>query len=237
MSTSPTPAPSEEVRIEYNEFYNDPDADITLQSSDGVRFKVHSLILRLSSDVFGGMIAMPQGPASDPTEDIVQLSEDGFIVLCLLDSIYPRRPRPKLALRPLSFVSCFAAVADKYDILDVTTRIRELIQKYVLASRHGWSSEARFISQFVRPPDTEDSQQRAVLESMDTASLLNLISLHRRRHNMINQALWIHFGKNAGEHRLRWEFIAKEHAEDCRSQLHDKSAWAKFERLVRTEIN
>ncbi|KAH8111718.1 hypothetical protein DFH11DRAFT_1611462 [Phellopilus nigrolimitatus] len=220
MSTSPAPASPEEVRVDYNKFYNDPDADITLQSSDGVRFKVHSLILRLSSDAL----------ASNPADEIVQLSEGGDIIISLLNSIYPRRPRPKLSSLPFSFVSRLVAAADKYDLLD-----------YALASRHGWDSDARSISQFIPPPNTSNPPQRTVLESMGTASLLKLFDLHRRRRDIIIRALSISYDKNAvadiREHHLRWEVISREHAEDCRSQTHDKLAWANLKLFILTEMD
>ncbi|THG95434.1 hypothetical protein EW145_g7959, partial [Phellinidium pouzarii] len=111
--------------LDLHHSYCDSDADITLESSDGVRFRVHSLILRLSSEVFAGMIAIPRVPSHESTKgDIVHLTEKSDITLALLDSIYPRRSPPQL--EPFSFVLRLATAADKYDIFDVTSRIRGL---------------------------------------------------------------------------------------------------------------
>ncbi|KAI5118817.1 hypothetical protein M0805_000204 [Coniferiporia weirii] len=198
------------------------------------------------------MVSIPRTQESvAPQDDILHLTESSAVILAILNTIYPRRPRPEL--KTFSFVLQLARAADKYDILDLTTRIRDLIsldfkafpgtvlEKYILASFHRWDEDARYISQFIPPINTEDLQQRSVLETMDTAWLLKLISLHRRRQDALNRALSIGYNKNASEdvreQRLRWEVIAMDHAEDCRSQAHDKTIWAAFKLHVLTEIN
>ncbi|WWC72601.1 uncharacterized protein I206_106563 [Kwoniella pini CBS 10737] len=61
------------VDIEYDEGYNDPEADITLITSDGVYFKVHSFVLKASSIVFRNMLAVGN---EDNTE--VNLTDPDF---------------------------------------------------------------------------------------------------------------------------------------------------------------
>ncbi|THH00912.1 hypothetical protein EW145_g7014 [Phellinidium pouzarii] len=219
--------------------YSYPDADITIQSSDGISFKVHSLIIRLASTVFEKVVM-------DPVKSL--LEEDRVIVRALLDSIYPRRHLPKLS--PFSFVSHLAAAAVKYDIVDVTTRIRELLshepvshsgtalQHYALASQYGWESEARYVSQFVPPPNSENHEQRPILESLDVKSLLKLTNLHRRRQDMLLKAFAVSdANQKAAEEHLRWKEISKQHVENCRSRAHDNTAWAAFKLLTLTEID
>lgn len=53
-------------------------SDLTLVSSDGVHFRVHSVMLSEASEVFDAMLAIPQPQASivDSEPPLVTLSED-----------------------------------------------------------------------------------------------------------------------------------------------------------------
>lgn len=45
----PQPVPQQARKVKWSERYNEDDADVTIVSSDGVRFKVHSFMLKSSS--------------------------------------------------------------------------------------------------------------------------------------------------------------------------------------------
>ena len=67
------------------------DADIVIQSCDSVNFRVHKLVLSLSSAFFGDMFSLPQ-PFNQEVVDglpVVRLSEDADVLKCLIPMLYP----------------------------------------------------------------------------------------------------------------------------------------------------
>lgn len=68
--------------------FDDDDADLILQSSDGLYFRVYKVLLAKASPVFKDMLLMPQDPSHDAVQ-VVQLAEDGKILEKLLRLIYP----------------------------------------------------------------------------------------------------------------------------------------------------
>lgn len=68
--------------------FDDSDADLIIRSSDGMRFAVHTLLLRKASPVFAGMLTLPRAGADDQTP-VVDLCEDSKTVLAMLQLCYP----------------------------------------------------------------------------------------------------------------------------------------------------
>ncbi|CAE6404549.1 unnamed protein product [Rhizoctonia solani] len=100
-------------------FFKPPSGgDLTLRSSDGVEFVVHSTILKLTSSVFNDMIA------TSTVKDTIQLTENASDVSYLLRFIYPNRLPVSISLDELS--SCLL-VAQKYDVGGALEIIDELI--------------------------------------------------------------------------------------------------------------
>ncbi|KAG8685307.1 hypothetical protein FRC11_010797 [Ceratobasidium sp. 423] len=92
--------------------------DLTLRSSDGVDFLVHSTILKFASSVFSDMIT------TGTTKDTVELTENARDVSYLLRFIYPNRFPVAISLNELS--NC-VLVAQKYDVEGALEIIDELI--------------------------------------------------------------------------------------------------------------
>ncbi|KAJ1308409.1 hypothetical protein OPQ81_004114 [Rhizoctonia solani] len=92
--------------------------DLTLRSSDGVDFLVHSTYLKLGSSVFANMIA------TGTTKDTIELTESAVDVSYLLRFIYPNRLPVTISLDELP--SCLL-VAQKYDVEGALDIIDELI--------------------------------------------------------------------------------------------------------------
>ncbi|KAL5637136.1 hypothetical protein ACGC1H_000950 [Rhizoctonia solani] len=92
--------------------------DITLRSSDGVDFLVHSTYLKLASSVFADMIS------TGTKKDTVLLTEDAVGVSYLLKFIYPNRL--PLTIGPDALSICLAIV-QKYDVGGALEIIDELI--------------------------------------------------------------------------------------------------------------
>ncbi|KAL5637138.1 hypothetical protein ACGC1H_000952 [Rhizoctonia solani] len=92
--------------------------DLTLKSSDGVDFLVHSTMLKFASTVFDDMMA------TGTTKDTVELTENANEVSYLLRFVYPNRLPIVISLDDLP--SC-VLVIQKYDVEGALDVIDELI--------------------------------------------------------------------------------------------------------------
>jgi hypothetical protein len=128
-------------------------ADLIIQSSDFVKFRVHKSILASSSQFFTDMFSLPQ-PRSENAKGLpmLQLSEDAELIRALLTVLYPIPSEI-----PVSFdaVLSLLVASYKYDMPAVQFSIRSEIafrkptaesgeqafSAYAIASRHGLPSE------------------------------------------------------------------------------------------------
>ena len=97
--------------------FNDPRADVILQSSDGVHFRVFKIMLSFASPVFSDMFSIPQ-PSSkkvdlDDEIQTVLLSENSDALDLCLRHVYPLQT-PESA--PLRDASILAEFAHKYQV-------------------------------------------------------------------------------------------------------------------------
>ena len=74
----------------FHENYSYPDGDLVLKSTDGTLFRVHSLIIKLSSDYFQGLLEKPQ-PRNAVWTGPIPVDDDDKTLLSLLDIIYPNK--------------------------------------------------------------------------------------------------------------------------------------------------
>jgi hypothetical protein len=114
-----------------------PNADVILQSSDLVHFRVHKSALAISSPFFGDMFSLPQ-PQNDAAPDelpVVQLSEDSEVLNSLISMLYPVPPDiPHYSDNILALL----AAATKYDMDAVQSFIRaEVGRRGLLSSTRG----------------------------------------------------------------------------------------------------
>jgi hypothetical protein len=114
-----------------------PNADVILQSSDLVGFRVHKSVLATSSPFFGDMFSLPQPPNdSEPDElPVVHLSEDSEVLNSLISTLYPVPPDiPQYSDNILALL----AAATKYDMDAVQSFIRaEVGRRGLLSSTRG----------------------------------------------------------------------------------------------------
>ena len=70
-----------------------PDANLVIQSSDSVNFKVHKSVLAAASPFFEDLLSLPQPPDSYFVDGlpVVQLSEDSELLSTLVSMLYPLR--------------------------------------------------------------------------------------------------------------------------------------------------
>ena len=129
-------------------------ADIIIQSCDSINFRVHKVVLSLSSPFFGDMFSLPQPSDQDAVDGlpVVRLSEDAEVLNCLLTMLYPI---PSMVPNSYCKTLMVLAASQKYDMDAVQSRIRDSIQgktlpmptgvatfrAYALASIRGLSTE------------------------------------------------------------------------------------------------
>lgn len=94
-----------------------PGGDVTLRSSDGVEFLVHSVILGVASSVFAGLLVV------GTNKDVVDLSEAADTVSLMLRLIYPNKKTPTMTSFDMLF-QCLCA-ARKYDLEGMLENIDE----------------------------------------------------------------------------------------------------------------
>lgn len=87
------------------------DADVTFESSDHVRFRIHSSNLRCASEGF----SPPDGTSSSASDEIVHLTETAEVLELLFQFIYPQR-QPNLKLIEFAVLSDLAEAAEKYQV-------------------------------------------------------------------------------------------------------------------------
>jgi hypothetical protein len=100
-----------------------PNADIILQSSDLVNFRVHRLVLVTSSPFFRDMFSLPQ-PSDDVAPDglpVLHLSETAEVLNSLISMLYPVLPEMP---RSMDNTLALLAATEKYDMGAIQSFIR-----------------------------------------------------------------------------------------------------------------
>lgn len=116
-----------------------PDADLILQSSDLVNFRVRRSILATSSPFFGDLFSLPQPSDSEVVDGlpVVRLSEDAEILNSLITMLYPVPPElPDSDDKILTLL----AACQKYDMTAVQSSIRVEVSRRGLLSPTGAES-------------------------------------------------------------------------------------------------
>ena len=94
--------------------FDDARADLVLQSSDKIHFRVFKLIISLASPIFADMFRMPSPPSQNSHEvQVVSLSEDSTALDVALRHIYPM---PPLEGDTLLYASILTEFARKYQV-------------------------------------------------------------------------------------------------------------------------
>lgn len=111
-------------------------ADVILQSSDLVNFRVHKSVLATSSPFFSDMFTLPQPPNGTAPDElpVVHVSEDSMILNSLISILYPVPPEMPDSSDDLL---ALLAAAAKYDMGTIRYSIRAEI------SRNKWFSSTR----------------------------------------------------------------------------------------------
>lgn len=211
-----THGPSASTSRQYHEDYRAKDANLTIATSDGQFFHVHSFILSLASGFFRTMLTL--GDISG--DELIEVPEDGDIWSDLLDIIYPDKvPRFTSGLDFADFKElCFAA--EKYEIPSVlyhlqfylhSERFYPPVSTYVLACRFSWKREAKLASTRSLNLDLQTPAVKNQLKEATAEDALRLMDLHAsRRNDMIKATQRSGTGENMGP---IWQSVVKYHTD------------------------
>ncbi|KAI9434595.1 hypothetical protein H4582DRAFT_2080604 [Lactarius indigo] len=115
------------------------DADVVLQSSDLVNFRVQRSILATSSPFFGDLLSLPQPPGPQLVDGlpVVHLPEDAEVLNSLITMLYPVPPElPDSGDKILTLL----AACQKYEMTAVQSSIRAEVRRRGLLSPTGAES-------------------------------------------------------------------------------------------------
>jgi len=185
----PPPCPS-------HSFFKAPNADIILQSSDGVLFHNFRWILAEASPVFRDMLGLPATlPVSSPlvfTEPLerIVLSEPASTLQPLLCLIYPVAPQPEFTC--LLTLKVVLAAALKYEVALASNTLRqalvaptylenETLRVYAIACQFGLDDEAKIISRATLAIALLDEPLCDELKNISAYDYCRLLNLHRSR--------------------------------------------------------
>lgn len=176
--------------------YSSLDADLLLSSKDGVKFRVHSVVLKLASGVFRDMLSIPRA-ASEGAGDPIQLEESGEVLSAVLDLIYPSSALPDMPT--FDFVRDLSVACEKYEMAGATQTIKKhvfgprfvypALKMFSLSRQLEWDSESKIASSETLSIDLSQSQALDVLRTIDTDGVLKLQALHRLRKSRLVEAL------------------------------------------------
>ena len=199
--------------------FADDDADIILCSSDGVHFRVHSIILKLSSGWFRALFTLPQGHASElsssssssitasdgkgkpvpaPQQDPIVVNENAELLEMLLRMACGKE-LPVHRLQSLEFIQDLLQVAEKYDMpgpasiarlaVSLTLVKKHPIRVYGIACRWGWTDIAKTASSYTLHLDLLGAPCVEELRHVGSADLTRLMMLHRKRRDQLRRSL------------------------------------------------
>ena len=167
------------------------DADIILRATHGTDsrdFRVHKLLLSLTSPVFHEMFRLPQPPSETSAIQTVDMHESPRALEVVLRFIYPSENTP--VVNDLTLLSEALVAADKYDIAVARTRLRrsfeelartEPLKVYAIARRIGYENEMKIAlshSTSIHLPSLTELPKE--FESMSAAEYHSLIRFHDR---------------------------------------------------------
>jgi hypothetical protein len=176
--------------------FDDPKADITLRSCDGVHFRTYKLLLSLASPIFGGMFSIPQPAPLDGDQSelpIVNLTETSTTIRNLLSFCYP----PSVDFRHAKETENLSEIADlieaamKYEMSGAqTAALQRLVQPryldaeplrvFVIACRFKAEKEARLAAKYLLRRPWLRCDYFAELELVNAATLFRVELYHRQ---------------------------------------------------------
>lgn len=168
------------------------DADLIIRSSDGVDFRVHRIILSLSSYFFADMLALPQpsGTASIPIVDVTEDSHSCHTFDMFLRFSYPIIDPEVKSLLELRKVLTAAVKYDAAIVVHAMKKImvsppslnKEPLRVYAIACIFGLEEEAQIAADYAVTTHTSGSwvEEYEELDEISAGAYYRLLKLRRR---------------------------------------------------------
>jgi len=172
--------------------YLDPDADAVLGTNEGIKFRVHSVILKKGARVLHDQWELARRQASWGNDGFYRFEETADILATLLNIISPEIYVP-LQLLSADYAFELYQAAVKYDMKKAQAVIRKQamedrnigekpLEVYVLACRLRWEDEMKLASTRSLDVNLNTPDSLGVLRKLDRVEdLINLHSLHHTR--------------------------------------------------------
>lgn len=178
-----------------NHPFDDDDADVIVQSSDNVCFKMYRVILGKASPVFKDMFGLPQSPPAecDPEDfweglPLVKITEDSHTLELLFAFCYPMEDP---TLQDIDDTRAVLEAAHKYQMDAIATRARaswsavagvDALKAFAIACGMGWEEEARIAARLTldRPIWPLEPPLPKEFRCVSSENLLRLTSYHRK---------------------------------------------------------
>jgi hypothetical protein len=179
----PPPYPS-------HSFFKAPNADIILQSSDGVLFHGFRWILAEASPVLRDMLGPPPTNAVPESLERIVLPELASTLELLLRLIYPMAPQPEFTC--LLTLKAVLAAALKYEVTLASNTLRkalvspnflenETLRVYAIACQFGLDDEAKIISRATLAIALLEEPLCNELKNISAYDYCRLLNLHSTR--------------------------------------------------------
>jgi hypothetical protein len=227
------------TRRTYDVAFTEKDANIVLQSSDGIFYRMSSFTLRTTSGFFRGMMTLP--PSGDISsaahrDDEITLDEKSVVVGRLLRMISGFET-PKW--KSFDEVEDLLAAAYKYEMPGPLAAARttfmwpfsaeQPLRLYAVAARYGWEEEAKLASKHSLTLSIHDKEHDSVLERVPSAWLLRLFRLHRERREA--------FGRKIIKNDKAFNIICGDFIDVDEFAKKDMEPWLNLARLMLWEID
>ncbi|KAG9122226.1 hypothetical protein FRC07_001495, partial [Ceratobasidium sp. 392] len=170
-----------------------PGGDVSLKSSDGALFVVHSVLLSVASKVFSDMFT------TTTTADAVELAEDAEAVSLMLAFVYPvMRP----SIDSIALLEKGMLMAHKYEIdvlaktMQQVTNQRDLIRQdplrvYRAAGKYGFQEietlSAKLITRDHYDMTTVDGLVKFAKENPGASRMIGIVGVHGTRARVLGE--------------------------------------------------
>src|SRR5579863_564061 len=198
------------------EYLYTTEADIIIQSSDLVDFRVHKAILASSSQFFRTMFSLSQPPTelvNDSDVPVLHVSEDAEIIRALITVLYPI---PSEIPATYDRVLALLAASQKYDMPAVQFSIRtevdyrnieaqtghETFRAYAIASRNSLSPETNAIALLALDYPLTFESIGSELREFQGGALRDLVNFRKLRRDCIISCYKTFFDIHTGPSRI-----------------------------------
>ncbi|KAJ6552827.1 hypothetical protein B0H19DRAFT_1155030 [Mycena capillaripes] len=181
--------------VTYHPCFSDKSGDVVLQSTEGTLYRVHSIILRMTSVFFRTMLSLPQ-PTDIKAPCEIHVGERDLVMERVLRMMCGLEI-PRWA--SFDEVESTLQLIEKWDAPGPLSVVRTAIisplfaedplRVYVLTTHHGWEEETAVVLVHTLKLDLLNGEHDALLCRLSSRGLLSLITFHDRCKARFSEAL------------------------------------------------